>query len=393
MVDNFKVINNFILEDPTWMWDEWNFFFYFDDICDFFKSHEDDFKSIVDQSDVICSLGKSGMVFATYLSVITRKPLVVFSVGEFIHQGAYVIGFTKSEDQIVKGKKLLVVDSHIRSGNTIKMMGNYIAHNDVEDVKWLTIMDCRSAKKREEMHKYDIRSICDFFPDIRNQVIKVTDDEFLLEDESFWMKKEEYWLGRDSIKLKFSNQDSSDKEIAEKQEKINYFDITLFDKSSNKYFIPLHCIKNSEYFGRMIGYFYDTLTQDEIDVDKKYLILPLTLGALPIAVSLAYSFYHSGCAVRFLFPLFRTEKYFRKKLDEVADYTVIIIDDVITTGGLIYAFYDKYLRDVFTDVNLIAPLKLKIGSNSDAKYAKYFYNVSKCIIDNGGKVIVGQVPF
>lgn len=388
MDNQLGVLSKFVLSDTEWMWDEWNFFFYFNDVCDFFKNKKDFFENILNQADVVCSLGKSGMVFAAYLSILARKPLIVFSVGEFIHQGGYVIGFTKEEDQFINGKRILVVDSHVRSGNTIKMMNNYIKSSDVSGVQWLTIMDCRETEKRNEFSEYNIKSICDLYPNNYSHIKEIIGDEGLMRNDDFWMKREVYWLGRDHIKLDVKKLTTDD--LKELEDKILYFDIKRYMPTSNKYFIPLEIIKNYDLFDEITNRFFVALNQSSLRKGGQYLLVPLTIGALPIAVSLAYRFYSSGSAVRLLYPLFRTEKYFDERLDEVNNYTVILIDDVITTGGIIYAFYDKYIHDKFKNVHLIAPLKLKIGKELDYKYDKYFYNVSKSIIKKGGCVMVGN---
>jgi orotate phosphoribosyltransferase len=387
--DDFELLKKFVLEDPKWMWDEWNVFFDFDDFCVFLDSNNHKIKGLVDRADVICSLGKSGIVFAAYLSIISKKPLVVFSVGEFINKGAYVIGFTKSEDQFLKDKRILVVDSHVRSGNTIRMMKNYLDYNNILDASWLTVIDCRKDEVVREMDAFEVKAICDLLTDNREKFVGLIGDESLLDDERFWMMKEAYWLGRETNKL-----DAAIKKIDEVEQikkSIVYFNVDEYVDLEDGYFVPLSLFRDHKSFLGIVDYFYEKVFCGDSCVSKKVLFLPLTLGAVPVAVAMAYKCLQLGYSVKILYPLFRSEDYFKKKLLDVAGYKVIMIDDVVTTGGLIYSFYDKYIRGNFPDVNLVAPLKLQIGNHSDLEYGKYFYAIASEIVEKGGHVVIGKV--
>lgn len=384
-----KILKKFLIQDPDWMWDEWNLYFHFDSLVSLLKDYEFELKTATEGVDYVCSLGKSGIVFATYIALLAKKPLIIFSVGEFMNEGAYVIGFSDNDKGRIKGSKILVVDSHTHTGNTFRMMNDYLEAAKVNSATWFVIADCRDIDLKVQMKKqYDVRSLFDFEEEMRSEFLKIIKNKYLLSRESFWMKDQEYWLGRDDFRLNVNSEDKSF--IDQVDSKVQYFNIKEFLKYDSNAFVPIDIYVDVMRFKKITDHFNESVCYGSTNEKDKCLIVPMTLAAVPIAVSVGFLHLERKDSVKILFPLFRSDAYYREAINTMKGASVILIDDVLTTGGLIAAFYKKFLEKEDFVVILLSFMKLMIGVNEDQRYSKYYYYVASEVIDNNGCVVVGK---
>lgn len=389
MVDNYNGhLDEFVILDDAWMWDEWNFYYDLSAVFSILYSRSDDIKEFTENYDIICSLGKSGLVFAAYLSVFYKKPLVIFSVGEFIDDGSYVIGLGKNEAQLIKGKSVLIVDSHVRSGNTMKSINHYFINKT--KVGWFVIMDCRPPSIMLEMRGFNIKSLYTFNKDTQIRIENKTKKNDLFQNDDFWMKREKYWLGREDMIMKVDyNGDISFENI---KNNIHEYDISKYLDISDGFVYPLELYYKADSYNKLTNYLYEIFSKGcNFETNKGYLFIPLTLGAVPLAVSLAIKYNIQSKDVKLLFPLYRSAEYYNSKVDNCKDYVVVMIDDVITTGGLAYSFYSKFIENKNDCVNIAALMKLRMQGENENEYAKYYCGLVEKISKKSGLIVVGNI--
>jgi orotate phosphoribosyltransferase len=395
MERDFEVLKRFVVKDPDYLWDEWGLYAHYNDFVGLIGGRKSECSSVVEGYgngaelgyDIICSVGKSGLIFASYLAIKYKKPLIVYSVGEFIDQGAYVIGYGEYEKEMIKGKRILMIDSHVRTGNTIGVINGLFL--DKVSMGWLVLLDCREDYDKMRSGGVNIKSIFAFDDKFREKLEADGVERSKLYDADFWMKKEMYWLGRNGLMI---SSESDGGFVAEKSNEICILPMNKHLYRDTKSFCPLKVYTDVNEFEDVANAFLNNIIG--CCNEKKVLLITMTLGAVPLGVACANKFYENEKKdVGILFPLYRSEKYYKDLIDEYADGTIILMDDVITTGGMLYEFYKRYLKGQVRRVVLASMLKvfMQKEEEEEKKFSSYFYRLVSDIIRCDGCVVVGGI--
>lgn len=393
-------LKNFIINDEYLLWDEWGFYFNINSVINITEDNNNSafFSSLMQNTKYLCSLGKSGLVLTTILSEIKKLPIYIFSVGEFVDNGHYIIGLPKEVRWFLHHNandgEILVIDSHIRSGNTVFMAEKYFV--GLQSPKWFILFDCRDIPIKNKMQQHGINTQFLFNLESENEKKLITEkvkDLKLIENDDFWMKKEKYWLSpskkRESCNLNASNELT----INEIEKSIIRINISKYIKHDNNFIIPQSLYwtyEGLEMFANNILTQY--LLNNPLNPEKHILLVTLSLGAVPLGVKVAYKLHQSNITSKLLYPLYRTEEYYKNIIESDNNIDqIVIIDDVFDTGGMLYEFCSRYLSAVKNKISIITIYKLSLAKKPALDYYKYFYNISKKVIERGGKIIVGSI--
>ncbi len=317
--------------DPeTYVWDEWLFYenlYSFSKVyADFLSVSKTDAKTF----DYVCSLGKSGFPLAAKLAYDLDKPLIISSLSEFIFQNrTFVLGLPPDLD--IKGKTLFCVDSHTRTGGTIDLFERLIKTKMPGRVKYSVIFDCREGKAS---HHHEVRSLYRWKA-VESSLLRVVPPA-RIKDPSFWMKEDRYWLtyvSLDSWVLGCPPEGAIPAPILALEESEA---ITLTEKGQVE---PLRLFLQPDVWKGFTKRVLELVGDNRADT-----VVALSVAAIPLAFILSALLHESSPdkRVRFLFLMNEPPEYYAKRLED--SQGVLLCDDAVLTGGLLYAVHSLLLK-------------------------------------------------
>jgi adenine/guanine phosphoribosyltransferase-like PRPP-binding protein len=326
---HIESFSNFVINDDKTYWDEWNF--YSENKCLIDAATELAKQFPVNETFVLCSLSKSGLPLATVLSLILRKPLLIFALGEFFSpEGLPFINVVGGSEY--KYQPWYFIDSHIHSGQTALLAESGIKFEYAATVKrCYVIADCREKTASnfplEVIPLLDNKTSLSKLKDI--VINKYGKSESLLSENAFWMYHDHYWLTSlpdeignietNTISTQTINIPSEVRSIVLKEDDVQ----------------PYRLYLNPDIF-----YSYVKLITEKFkDID---IVIAGSVGGIPLAAAMCYLFSVQGLTTRFLFLGNHSTEYYVNKLRGVKK--AIIVDDVVSIGSLIAIIYNKLLK-------------------------------------------------
>ncbi|MCK9418235.1 MAG: phosphoribosyltransferase [Nitrospirae bacterium] len=331
MEDLQSLLNTVIRKDYSngeKIWDEWFFYENVFSFIDVYEKFYDKYYKLTDKFDYICSLGKSGYPLAAKLAFDSKKPLLISSMSEFIYEDrTFILGLPpESANFSVKGKKIFCVDSHTRTGGTIRLANNLITNRQVKHIEYAVLFDCIEDEKHKKSYLKSIKSLYDW-ETLHKPLNQMVDKSRMLNDD-FWMKEDKYWL----TYIKTENLKDNVQTLPE----INVTTILTPEESKKfitaDYINPLDLYLDPKLYSTFINRLLDQLINVDIDT-----FVALSVASIPIAFNLAIEQQKrfKTKKVKFIFLMNEPLQYYREKM---ADATgILLCDDVIVSGGLLYA--------------------------------------------------------
>jgi orotate phosphoribosyltransferase len=322
------------------IWDEW---LLYEDIKKFTRFYNDfvnKFRDTLNDFDYICSLGKSGFPLASKLAIDLRKPLIVSSMAEFIYENkTYLLGVGTDDD--LTNKKIACIDSHCRTGGSIKQFQNLINLKKINCAVNFVLFDCSESERGKDLKIQSLFKWKDLSKSIQG---KISPER--LNDTHFWMKDDQYWLTSLSPEMIELNTfpdkcNSSFEELFLEQKTKNLFCTDGFIK-------PLDLYKHIDIFESFIQKIIIRIINQNISVDT---FVAGSVAAIPIAFNLACTLKknYPEKDIKFVFLMNESYQYYQAKLK--GREGIMLCDDTIFSGGLLYAIY-KVLLDNGSHGNL-----------------------------------------
>ncbi len=195
MIDFSKFVVN---RNNRVYWDEWNFYSAGSNFLEAAEQiaqeiSKDEYK----ESYVLCALSKSGLPLASVISIILRKPVVIYTIGEFFtYEGLPIIDVVEGEE--FKSCIWHLIDSHIHSGQTALLAANSIESKFFAPIgKCYVISDCRKEDAKEGF-QLKVEAIIDNTKSWELLKTIITEDygqtEQVLEKDEFWTYHDKSWL-------------------------------------------------------------------------------------------------------------------------------------------------------------------------------------------------------
>jgi hypothetical protein len=240
-------------------------------------------------------------------------------------------------------------------------------------------------EKREGKNELEINSTYKLEEEIKNRFEEFLDDKsYRLKEDDFGMHDEKYWLadiGNSDVTGNINSQDKIDFEPT--------FNINDFFVLKGNDFLPLSLYHNHDKFKQLLDLLDNKLSIQE----KKILIVPLTLGIVPFAIGLGNRFVENSKEVKLFYPLYRSISFYLNRLKEFDFERVILMDDIILSGGVIYNFFQTFLRsysNLKIDVFSFNLYKIEDKKKTEGKMNFYFNFIYETTKKTGGKFIVGK---
>jgi adenine/guanine phosphoribosyltransferase-like PRPP-binding protein len=330
MEDISLLLNKIVRKDyysDDLIWDEW--FFYEDakSVLDIYSYFYEVIKKTTHKFDYVCSLGKSGFPLASKLAFDVRKPLLISSMSEFIYEDrTFILGLPPESSNIeIENKLLLAVDSHTHTGGTIRLADNLIKTRNIKDIEYAVIYNCIDSEEK----KLENKSIHALYAweNIREALTHIVGKKRIKEND-FWMKEDKYWLTYVSTEA-WKTDVLSDSEASAKA-LLSDEDGHHFIKSG--YITPLNLYLNPSLFHKLIENTLKELEDQDIDT-----FVALSVSSIPLAFILALEQQKrkSDKNIKFYFLMNEPDEYYRAKLN--ASQGILICDDIMISGGLLYA--------------------------------------------------------
>lgn len=356
-----EIINKIIRVDgdlDDFIWDEW---YLYKDVNSFLTIYEEfysSFNKIVKEFDYICSIGKSGFPLAAKFAFDVKKPLIISSLSEYIYDGrTFVLGIPPDVD--VKNKKIFCIDSHVRTGGSIELANTLLQNRYSKEVSFFVLFDCRASHNVERpinsLYKWK-----EIEPSLINsgvQATRILDDEFWMKEDKYWLMdvaSEEWELSENVIPQK------SAKEIVIMQEKFSQF-------QHNDKIEPLKLYMEPDAFHLFIEKCIEEIKDSGVDF-----FIAASVSAIPMAFVLSSQLKRAG--IQFLFIMNEPKKYYSNELKEAKG--IALCDDVLSTGGLLYAIANLLIDDAKNKVKFVITIcDLNQFPEIGRKYIHYLINL------------------
>jgi adenine/guanine phosphoribosyltransferase-like PRPP-binding protein len=334
-----KTISAFIATDSqgTPFWKEWNFYAdypLFHQLAELLTKKLHEFFAEV---DCIISLSKSGLPLGAWIAQKKGIPLYLFTIGElFYPNGTTVIGLYPHDS--IQEKKPLIVDSHVNSGGTYRLLTK-VCHNLFESRIFAVLADARNEKSFPIEDK-----VISLFSseDVRSVMLqKKNIDVERLGSLDFWMREEDYWLTDPAAcEEKALNHKTFQRRLIDDDQLRCQVYETIKRSYMGKWntVAPILLYKEPKIWSESLDYI-----EREFDGQKVDTIVATSLGAVPLAVSLAARLYVRGTKIeQFVFIGNGPISYYRSFFKSASN--VILCEDIIASGGLlssvILSFFD-----------------------------------------------------
>jgi adenine/guanine phosphoribosyltransferase-like PRPP-binding protein len=322
------------------IWDEWKFYEdinYFSKVYKYFKNH---FSEALSTSNYICSLGKSGLPLAAKLAFDTGKPLIIFSVSEFIkEERTFIMGIPNDKIDL-SGANIFCADSHLRTGGTVRLADSILKSYHIDKIKYAVMFD--TSEKPDVTKGIDVYSLMQW-SDI-NKYLAISEERIAKDD--FWMKDDKYWItyAESDNKWELNNGD-------EQYDKVTEPEIILLE-DEEKYLLD----DNIEYAKPLDLYYHVKLFKVFIDRTIKKLnniintidtVVAMSVSAIPMAFVLANKISELNSSnnheVKFIFLMNEPISYYKNNLSD--RNSLLLCDDIMLTGGLLHAVRKLLVKD------------------------------------------------
>jgi orotate phosphoribosyltransferase len=345
--------DKFVVENDTKIyWDEWNFYSSNNNLIE----AADALAKQLNDTDpyVLCALSKSGLPLASVLSLILKKPLLIFTIGEFFTaEGLPIIEVVGGENY--RSFSWCLIDSHIHTGQTALLAETSIKSQYSAHVKaCYVIADCRKggafALDVVSLYKRD-RTWASLNEIAAKKSIK---PEPLLESNDFWMYHDKSWLTYLPEDIADPKQNYLNVEVKSAQSNIR--DIIL----EEDVILPKNLFLDPNEFYSWMSNIANTFT----DVD---LIIASTIGGIPLAAALTYCFSEKNKAARFIFMGNNSLDYYKRLVQ--SHQNAIIVDDVVSAGSIVAAIYHALLSPLSISLSGVVCLA-KIAYPDESSYLR-----------------------
>ena len=313
-------------------WDEWNFYA---SGSNFLEAAEQIAQQISDdenkESYVLCALSKSGLPLASVISIILRKPLIIYTIGEFFtYEGLPIIDIVEGEE--FKSCIWHLIDSHIHSGQTALLAASSIDSKFSAPIgKCYVISDCRKEDAKEEF-QLKVGALIDSTETWEQLTTIITKDydkpEQDLEKDEFWTYHDKSWLTslpremcepeKNVIKIKSIKIGEEIKKIILKEDMI----------------YPSNILLNPDEFASYV----EKIAELWNDVDT---VIACSVGGIPLASAVCYALYKRKILARFVFLGNNNIDYFQDIFKQ--SKKAIIVDDVVSAGSLMATTYNIFI--------------------------------------------------
>lgn len=334
-LNNF--LNAFIDKNGDNVWDEWTYYCSYDllkESADCIVDHLNRVSIHGNDIDFVVGLSKSGLPLAAEIAMRFNLPLIPFSIGEFFSpEGDTVIGLPNIPGFKLDKKRIILLDSHIRSCETYNLFRKIVSVFQIKIVQFCVIADCRRDNNNIDNFKsvYDNDTVTRFLDNIPNKH----------NDPYFWKHSRDHWLIPPD-----NNVYSCDTVVREFP--IYYLDEKLKSKiysaftpmpSGEKYFSPLEFYLKTDLLFESINSISNELYNLKFDT-----IVACSVSAIPFAIMLcnSLSIKTKNSNIRFIFLGNGDEHYFNDKFS--LSNNIIFVDDVLATGGLIVNAYKRFVE-------------------------------------------------
>lgn len=334
-----KALNNFLNNYITTkykVWDEWTFYSNFIDFHDKTLELKKKIDKIIYEPDYIVGLSKSGLPLASLLSYYYKKPLIPFSIGElFSPDGSTTIGIPNYDDNIdLSDKNILVCDSHVKSGETLRLFSKITDGYYFNSVHFAAIANC------DFEHSIDQNIISLYSCEDIESFLK-TSEVLNYSDPFFWKHSRSHWLippDPDITKINISNKEEMkvsilDQTLSEQAKT----DLIIEDENGNKGFSPLLVYLKSEIYENFVKEIVKNFDFSNIDT-----IVACSLASIPLAVRLCVEI-KSSPNKTFIYMGNGDKGYYEDKFKN--SKKIIFCDDVISSGALQYRAHKTFIKN------------------------------------------------
>ena len=368
-----EIVENIIRKDDNldeYIWDEWSLYKDVNFFLKIYKEYHLKFNERAKEFDYICSVGKSGFPLAAKFAFDIKKPLIISSLSEYIYDGrTFVLGIPPDVD--IKNKKIFCVDSHVRTGGSIELADKLLKSRYTKEVCFSVLFDCRDSQSL----KPHINSLYKW-KEIERSLLElgVSSDRIL--DDEFWMKEDKYWLmsvDPEKWELPFDTTfQKPAKLIVTMENQCNHF-------TKNGTIEPLQLYMEPDAFHLFIEKCITEIKDAEIDV-----FVAASVTAIPMAIVLLTELNRSGS--QFLFIMNEPVEYYKSILSKAK--AIALCDDVMLTGGLLYAIANLLIGENFKDKIkfIITICDLEQYPQSGRKYINYLINQASPVLLTAFKI-------
>jgi adenine/guanine phosphoribosyltransferase-like PRPP-binding protein len=334
------------------IWDEWKIYEdinYFSKVYKLFKNR---FSEALSASNYICSLGKSGLPLAAKLAFDTGKPLIIFSVSEFVkEERTFIMGIPNDKIDL-SGANIFCADSHLRTGGTVSLADSILKSYHIDKIKYAVMFD--TSEKPDVTEGIDVYSLMRW-PDIIDY-LQISEDR--IAEDDFWMKDDKYWItyAENDDKWDLNNGDKKDDKatspeiiLLENEEKC------LLDDNF-EYAKPLDLYSNVNIFEVFIDRTIKKLNNVINTIDT---VVAMSVSAIPMAFVLANKITELNSSnnhkVKFIFLMNEPISYYKKIFSDCN--SLLLCDDIMLTGGLLHAVRkllvddDKKIKSLVTIID------------------------------------------
>lgn len=339
----------FVIQDRkgNYYWKEWNFYANYPLFEKAAALLLDNISSHTRATDCVISLSKSGFPLAAWLALKLGKPLFLFSIGELFHpNGTSVIGIYPEGE--IPYRRPLIVDSHVNTGGTYRLLSKVCC--DAFDEKiFAVLIDVRNSNAFQiEDPVFSLYSRRDIWPALL-ELEGV--DEKRLETTEFWMREEDYWLSEiEDIPLegergdRISFEQIGDAVLTRKVK--DGLAVSFLDTWESV--APLKLYQDPPLFVQVLDLLQKRLNRLDIDT-----IVACSLSAVPLAIALCVRSGDVGTEIRrFIFLGNGTKRFYECLFDGCRN--VLLCDDMVASGGLLYRIYDEFIRDERSLMGVVA---------------------------------------